>query len=89
MLRSPWGQGRGLRQARARRSGCLADIIHRQSDVALSNSAQFQIGEILFNRANFEDPDKRAQVAGHAIDAYRAVQPKDAVMQAEQARAGA
>jgi len=64
----------------------LADIIVSRKDVALANDSQFQIGEVLFNRANARDGDKRKSDLSHAIDAYRAVLPKDLMVQAQEAR---
>ncbi len=67
--------------------GFLADIIERHTDVALANDAQYQIGEVLFQRGNSEQGEKRQKDLENAILAYRAVLPKDAMVQAQQARA--
>jgi TolA-binding protein len=64
----------------------LADIIQRNSDVSLSNSAQLQIGEVLFNRGSSEkDPARKADLT-HALEAYRAVQPPAALVPAQEQR---
>jgi TolA-binding protein len=67
----------------------LADIIERRADVALANDAQFQIGEVLFDRGNAETGAKRTSDLTHAMDAYRAVLPQDAVIAAQQAQVAA
>jgi TolA-binding protein len=64
----------------------LADVIQRHTDVALANNAQFQIGEVLFDRANAETGDDQKKDLTHAIDAYQAVQPQDVMIQAQQSR---
>src|SRR5215210_839527 len=56
----------------------LRDIVQKRTDVALANDAQFQTGEVLFNRAAFEDQAARPKFYNEAIAAYRAVEPKDA-----------
>jgi TolA-binding protein len=66
--------------------GFLADIIERRSDVVLANDAQFQIGEVLFDRSNAEQGAKKTEDLTHAIDGYRAVQPQEGMVQAQQAR---
>lgn len=67
----------------------LASIIERQADVALANDAQYQIGEVLYNRGSAETGEKRTSDLSHAMDAYRAVQPQAAMMDAQQARVAA
>jgi TolA-binding protein len=64
----------------------LADIIIRHTDVALANDAQFQIGEVLFNRGSLETGAKKQEDLTNAMDAYRAVLPKDQMVQAQEAR---
>jgi TolA-binding protein len=64
----------------------LADIINRNADVSLSNSAQFQIGEVLFNRGNAEKDPARGRDLANAMAAYRAVQPPAALVPAQEAR---
>ena len=63
----------------------LADIIVRHKDVALANDAQFQIGEVLFNRGSEDEGQKQVDDLSHAIDAYRAVLPKEQMVQAQEA----
>jgi len=64
----------------------LGDIIQRRSDLALANDAQFQLGEILSNRAALTDKAAQGELYGRAIDAYRAVQPKDLMVKAQEDR---
>ncbi|HEX4084768.1 MAG TPA: tetratricopeptide repeat protein [Chthoniobacteraceae bacterium] len=64
----------------------LANIILRHSDVALANDAQFQIGEVLFNRGNAQEGAARDKDLANAIDAYHAVLPKEQMVQAQQDR---
>jgi len=64
----------------------LADVIERHTDIALANTAQFQVGEVLFNRAAAEQGDARSTDLANAMLAYRAVQPKDVTVAAQQAR---
>jgi TolA-binding protein len=66
--------------------GYLANIIVRRTDVALSNDAQFQIGEVLFARGNAGKGAEKNDDLSHAIDAYRAVQPKEALIAEQQQR---
>jgi TolA-binding protein len=69
--------------------GHLADVIEKGTDVVLANNAQFQIGEVLFDRAGAESGEERTKDLTHAIEAYRAVKPQDEMVQAQQARLAA
>jgi TolA-binding protein len=69
--------------------GYLANLIERNTDVAAANNSQFQIGEILFARANAETGGARANDLEHAMDAYRAVRAPEALLEAQQARVAA
>lgn len=83
-------------EANANRAGAMAkyeealkllgDIVAKRSDIALANDAQFQIGEVLFNRAGTEDAAARAKTYDAAIAAYRAVQPQEVVLKAQEER---
>lgn len=64
----------------------LAYIIQTHKDVALANDAQFQAGEVLFNRGSAEEGEKRTKDLTNAISVYREVQPKDLMVEAQQAR---
>lgn len=64
----------------------LSDIITQRKDFALMNDAQFQIGELLYNQAAFAPPEKKADLFGRALAAYRAVQGKDLMIKAQQSR---
>jgi TolA-binding protein len=69
--------------------GHLAAVIEKRADVVLANDAQFQIGEVLFGRAGAETGEKKDADLTHAIEAYQAVKPADAMVQAQQARLAA
>ncbi len=64
----------------------LAHIIEANTDVSLSNNAQFQIGEVLFNRGSTESGDVQRRDLIHAMDAYRAVRPPAALVPEQQLR---
>ncbi len=65
----------------------LRDIITKRQNLALVNDAQFQVGELLLARGGFTgDKEKQVAIFGKALDAYRAVQTKEYVIQAQQQR---
>jgi TolA-binding protein len=65
----------------------LRDIITRRQNLALANDAQFQVGELLLARGGtIADKEKQGAVFGRALDAYRTVQTKEYVVQAQQQR---
>ena len=68
----------------------LRDIITKRQNIALMNDAQFQIGDLLLARAGFmekpEEKDKRNETFNKALEAFRSVAGKDAVVAAQQAR---
>lgn len=68
----------------------LRDIIAKRLNVALMNDAQFQLGELLLARGGFqtgpENKQKQDQTFSKALDAYRSVATKDAVVAAQKAR---
>ncbi len=64
----------------------LGDIIRKGTDIVLANDSQFQIGEVLSNRAPFEDEAARKQTLAQALAAYSAVQPKEEMIKAQEAR---
>lgn len=66
----------------------LNDIIAKRSDVALTNDARFQIGELNFARAGFatKDPERRKSLLNRALESYRLVASRDLVLQAQKAR---
>jgi hypothetical protein len=66
----------------------LADIIQKRTDLALANDAQFQLGENLAARAAFEQGAKREEFLKRALEAYRAVQPKEIIIKAQETRLG-
>ena len=64
----------------------LGDIVKRRTDVALANDAQYQIGEVLISRANSSEPAEKAALYQKALEAYRAVEPKELMVKAQEAR---
>ena len=65
----------------------LREIITKRQNLALANDAQFQVGELLLARGGFiADPAKQLTVMNRALDAYRSVQTKEYVLQAQQQR---
>lgn len=64
----------------------LQDIIDKHQDIALLNDAQFQIGELLYNRGMLGPEAQRAGCWERAITAYRSVYPKGPMLKAQQAR---
>jgi len=65
----------------------LRDIITKRQNLALANDAQFQVGELLLARGGtIADKEKQGAVFGRALDAYRTVQTKEYVVQAQQQR---
>ena len=64
----------------------LRDIIAKRQNLALLNDSQYQIGELLLARASFKPEDARKPVLDKALEAYRGVFPKDAVVAAQKAR---
>ncbi|MEI7957555.1 MAG: tetratricopeptide repeat protein [Verrucomicrobiota bacterium] len=64
----------------------LTDIIARRSDIALLNDAQFQLGELLVNRAIFAPAAIRDGLYDKALEAYRSLFPKAVTIAAQEAR---
>ncbi len=58
----------------------LREIIDSRKDIALINEANFQLGEILFNQASFAPEAAKADLYKQAMEAYRAVKPKEDVL---------
>ncbi len=67
----------------------LSDIIAKKVDIALANEAQFQIGELFFNRALLAPEAAKPELWKKALEAYRDVQPKGPMVEAQQARIAA
>ena len=67
----------------------MADIVQKHTDVALANDAQFQNGEILFNQAATAAAPDKPELYKKAMEAYRAVESKDLMVKAQQARLAA
>ncbi len=64
----------------------LRGIITKQSDLALVNSAQFQLGEILLNEAAFAPEDRKPALLDEARKAYRGVLPKEEILKLQQTK---
>ncbi|MDP9290833.1 MAG: tetratricopeptide repeat protein, partial [Verrucomicrobiota bacterium] len=64
----------------------LRDIVQKGTDVALANDAQFQIGEVIFNRASMSAKAARPTFYAKADAAYRAVVSKEQVIKAQEDR---
>ena len=67
----------------------LEGIVQKKSDVALANDAQFETGEILANKARFSAKAESGGLYSQAIDAYRAVQPREGMVKAQSDRLAA
>ncbi len=68
----------------AKSAELLRGIIEKKSDLALVNSARFQLGEILLNEAAFSPDDRKPALLEQARDAFRGVLPKDNVIALQQ-----
>jgi len=64
----------------------FGEIIQKRTDVALANDAQFQLGEVLVNRAAAVDKASQAAAYNNAITAFRAVEGRDPMVKAQQDR---
>jgi len=62
----------------------LREIIAKKTDLALVNSAQFQLGEILLSEAAFAPDDRKAALLEEARQAFRGVLPKDTIVALQQ-----
>ena len=61
-------------------------IIERHTDLSLANDAQFQLGETLLAHAAAAPAGERDAIFRRALAAYRAVEPKEPMIAAQQAR---
>ena len=64
----------------------LGDIVRKRTDIALANDAQFQLGEILLAHAGNSAGPAQDALYKQALAAYRAVEPKEPMLAAQQAR---
>ncbi len=64
----------------------LADIIRKHTDLSLANEAQFQLGETIMAQAASSPDASQAALYKLALAAYRAVEPKEPMVAAQQAR---
>ncbi len=62
----------------------LGGIISRRTDLPLISDAQFQLGEVLFNRAVFSTGPDRQKLLQDSLAAYRAVEATDIVTREQQ-----
>jgi TolA-binding protein len=67
----------------------LGEIILQRGDMALSNNAQFQLAEMQAARGMYETGDRKKQLLQYALDAYRAVLPKETVIKLQKDRVAA
>ena len=67
-----------------RAADLLREIIRNKSDVALFNEANFQLAEILFNQAAFSEEAERPPLFAEALEAYRAIKPKEEIIALQQ-----
>ncbi len=64
----------------------LGDIIRKRTDLSLANEAQFQLGETLMAQAAASPESAQGALYKLALAAYRAVEPKEPMIAAQQAR---
>lgn len=64
----------------------LGDIIRKRTDLSLANEAQFQLGETLMAQAGSSAEAAQAALYKLALAAYRAVEPKEPMIAAQEAR---
>jgi len=62
------------------------DIINKGADLALANTANFQLGEILLNKAGRSDDAGKEEALAQARDAFRSVKPKESLIAQQEAR---
>ena len=74
----------GARFAEAER--LLGDIIRKRTDLSLANEAQFQLGETVMAQAATSPEAARDALYKLALAAYRAVEPREPMIAAQQAR---
>ncbi len=64
----------------------LQDIIAKRTDLPLISDTQFQLGEVLFNRAVFTAGPDRPKLLKDALAAYRSVEASDVVAREQQGK---
>jgi TolA-binding protein len=64
----------------------FAEIVSKNTDIALANDAAFQLGESFMNLAGFSAKDDKPPLYQKAITAYRLVQDKESMIRAQQER---
>jgi len=67
-----------------RAADLLREIIKNRRDIALYNDANFQLGEILFNKAGFSTPEEQPALFLEALEAYRSIAPKDEIVKLQE-----
>lgn len=70
-------------------AGLLRAIIEKKTDLALVNTAQFQLGEILLNEAAFAPDDRKPALLEQARNAFRGVLPKETIVALQQKKSTA
>jgi len=64
----------------------LKQIISEKKDIALINDANFQLGEIIFSQAAFSPEADRSPLYQQALEAYRAILPKEEILALQEDR---
>jgi TolA-binding protein len=72
-----------------RAADLLRQIINDRKDIALYNDANFQLAEILFNKAAFSDEEARQPIFAEALAAYRSIAPREEIIAMQQDRIAA
>lgn len=67
-----------------RAADLLREIIKNRRDIALYNDANFQLGEILFNKAGFSEPEQQPSLFKEALEAYRSIAPKEEIVKLQE-----
>ncbi|HEY5895039.1 MAG TPA: tetratricopeptide repeat protein [Chthoniobacterales bacterium] len=62
----------------------LVEIITKRSDLPLISDSQFQLGEVLFNRAVFTQGAERTKLLAESLAAYRSIEATDVVLREQQ-----
>jgi TolA-binding protein len=64
----------------------LRDIIKKRTDLAVVNTAQFQLGEILLSEAAFATEERKKTLLEDARNAFRGVLPKSEILALQKAK---
>jgi TolA-binding protein len=72
-----------------RAADLLRAIIRERRDIALYNDSNFQLAEILFNKAAYSDEEARQPIFAEALEAYRSIAPREEIVAMQQDRIAA